>query len=1099
MIHLRNYSAYSLSEGAIHISDFPVLCHQYGMNAVAITDSNNLFGALEFSLTCAKSKVQPIIGATLTLIDESQVVALCQNETGYVHLMNLVSTIHLQKRFLTIDDILNKNDGLILLTGGPKGPINKYVMNHHIDQAYIILKRFHAVFKDRLYIELQRHGLPEEGHMEDTLMTMAFDDHIPVVATNSCFFKTPDDYDAHDALLCIADGTYISQDKRRHETKEHYFKSSQEMLLLFEDIPEAIEQTYVIAKRCAFAPYTRAPLLPSFPTQEGRSEKEELEDQARLGLLKRLKNIAPSLHEIYSDRLAYELSIIHQMGFNGYFLIVSDFIKYAKSKGIPVGPGRGSGAGSLVAYALTITDMDPICFGLIFERFLNPERISMPDFDIDFCQDRRDEVIAYVQERFGKDRVAHIITFGKLQARAVLRDVGRVMQIPYNQVDRLSKMIPNNPTNPLTLDKALDSEPDFASVYNNDDIVKRLVDLGRKLEGLYRHASTHAAGVVIADRPLLELVPLYLDDKSHIPATQFSMKYAELAGLVKFDFLGLKTLSIIEKISSYIRLSKPNFSISFVSLEDPKTFELLCNVQTTGVFQIESAGMRDVLRKMQPDRFEDLIALVALYRPGPMDDIPKYLARKHGNETITYLHPKLEPILKATYGVMVYQEQVMHIAQSLGGYTLGAADLLRRAMGKKIKSEMDAQRDIFVKGAVHHGIDQHVAEQIFEQMAKFAGYGFNKSHASPYALLSYQTAYLKANYMKEFFAATLTYDMHNTDKLAIYHQDMKDLNVPMYPPCINHSGVDFLIEGHGVRYSLAAIKNVGRQAVETIVSGQPFHTLTDFVQRFDRSSLNKRQMEHLILAGALDVFENNRHQLFSHIDDMYTYNEMCEKLKSSKQKTLFSNDKIDDFNMKPVKPWTFHEQLDKELETFGFYLTSHPVQAVLDQHPHLVESLKISFISSIPEQETSGQFTMMGMMVFKKDGLTKNGKKYAFLQMSDPSGLFNVALFGSSFESYHNLLAQGSIFVVNVTLRTEDNERRRFVVNQMYPYEDFIKQMPLGQVPQNTPIVKNDQGIYDIDASHGDIKKILDYAKDLHNQKKRVRIKINDTVWFFVG
>lgn len=1088
-IHLRSHSAYSLSEGAISVDDLPILAREWNMPAVAITDTNNLFGALEFSLACAKKGIQPIIGATISLLvpELSRIVLLAKDEVGYGNLMRIVSNIHLEKKYPSIHEICALHQGLILLTGGARGPISHALRHHNKDYGVQILNEFHEAFKDRLYIEIERHGTVDEDVVEEPLINLAFDHHIPLVATNCCYFKDPSYHQAHDALLCIASGTYISQEDRPRVTPHHYFKSQEEMVALFSDLPEAIEQTVIIAKRCHYMPPVRSPLLPKFPTT--RTEKEELQAQAWEGLAKRLKVIKPGDPELYEKRLTYELDVIDQMGFNGYFLIVSDFIKYAKSQNIPVGPGRGSGAGSLVAYSLTITDLDPIYFGLIFERFLNPERVSMPDFDVDFCQDRRDEVIAYVQKRYGADHVAHIITFGKLQARAVVRDVGRVLQIPYNRVDGFAKMIPSNPASPVTLSKALEISEQMAALYAEDEVFQTLIDLGLKLEGLYRHASTHAAGVVIADRPLIELVPLYLDDKSSIPATQFSMKYAELAGLVKFDFLGLKTLSIIQKISDEIQKeSIVDFHILNIPLDDAKTFELLTNVKTFGVFQLESPGMRDVLRKMRPDRFEDLIALVALYRPGPMDDIPKYLARKHGEEEIAYLHPMMESILKSTYGVMVYQEQVMKIAQVLGGYTLGAADLLRRAMGKKIKSEMDAQRDIFVKGALSNGIKESVASQIFDQMAKFAGYGFNKSHASPYALISYQTAYLKANYPTSFFAASLTYDMHNTDKIALYHHDMKAMGIRLLPPCINASKSEFSCEGHDVRYGLSAIKNVGIDGIQELQAKKPFKDLSDFARRFNRNKLNKRQMEHLILSGAFDIFEKNRKKLYDNIEVIYRYNETCEQNILSKQKTLFA--KANDALVLADSPgWTHAEMLQKEYEALGFYLTSHPILEV-------IEKIDVKFTPSTIQEERE-LCTMIGLILSKKERLSKKSQKYAFVQLSDQNGLFEIAVFPKLYEKAHTLLMEGNMIVLHASIRFE-NDERRIVAQDILDPGTLIPKIICDEKQEEVFVVDDSLHIIN-ETDFSCLDEMIHRIKELKKQRKRICMITQDNVSFFIG
>ena len=726
---------------------------------------------------------------------------LVQNEAGYRNLLELVSRSYLASEASTEPainrlDLARASEGLLCLTGGPRGPVGRLLGEGQAEAAEAVLTELARLFPNRLYVELMRHGTAEEARTEPGLVELAYRHELPLAATNDAYFPDRDFFEAHDALLCVAETTVVADQERRRLTPDHCFRSAAEMRDVFADLPEACDNTLVIARRCSFIPQPRQPILPVFPTADGVDEETALRRAAQAGLEQRLSRA--EIGEIgatpYRERLEFELDTIVRMGFAGYFLIVSDIIQWAKRRGIPVGPGRGSGAGSVVAWALTITDLDPLRFGLLFERFLNPERVSMPDFDIDFCQDRRDEVIRYVQQRYGRDRVAQIITFGKLQARAVLRDVGRVLGVPYGQVDRLCKLVPNNPAHPVTLEEAIAGEPALQQQRDTDETVARLMTIALKLEGLYRHASTHAAGVVIGDRPLTELVPLYRDPRSDIPVTQFNMKWVEVAGLVKFDFLGLKTLTVLARTCDLLAARGVQLDLSALPLDDPAAYELLARGDTVGVFQVEGAGVRDMLKKLRPDRFEDIIAANALYRPGPMENIPRYIAVKHGEEAPDYLHPALEGILKETYGVMTYQEQVMQIAQVLAGYTLGGADLLRRAMGKKIPSEMEAQRQLFLEGAAERGVEPARAELIFDQMAKFAGYGFNKPHAAAYALLTYQTAYLKANYPVEFLAALMTLDLGNTDKLNVFRQELDRLDIRLLPPDINRSDVTFAVE-----------------------------------------------------------------------------------------------------------------------------------------------------------------------------------------------------------------------------------------------------------------------------------------------------------------
>ena len=754
-IHLRSHTQFSLSEGAIRIGELVDMAVKNNMPAVAMTDSGNLFGIIEFSKAAASKGVQPIIGVEV-MAEGSKLVLYAKDYDGFANLLKLVSQSFLSSSSphdasLDLVEIEKLSAGIMCLTAGTEGELAKLIARGEKPKALEFAQRLKGIFGDRLYIELNRHGLPEEQKVEPELIAIAHAENIPLIATNNCFFSTRDMSEAHDALLCIAAGKVMADENREKLNEEFYFKSEKEMVQLFKDVPEAIANTVNFAKRCSVKASERKPMLPKFPTE--RTDEEELRFQAREGLKERLAKPefqAAAEYDDYFTRLEFELDVICKMQFPGYFLIVSDFIKWAKENDIPVGPGRGSGAGSVVAWALLITDVDPIRFGLLFERFLNPERVSMPDFDIDFCQERREEVIHYVCKKYGIDRVSQIITFGKLQARAVIRDVGRVLQMPYGEVDRISKMIPFNPVDPVTLSKALELDPELRRLQREDETTGKLIDIALRLEGLNRHASTHAAGILIADRPLDELLPLYKDQRSEIPVSQYSMKDAETAGLVKFDFLGLRTLTLVDKAVKLVRAKGIELDITTIPLDDKGVFEMLSKGDTIGVFQLDSALVKDAIRKMRPDKFEDIVALTSLCRPGPMENIPSYNARKHGKEEIEYPHIKLEDTLKETYGIMVYQEQVMQAAQVLAGYSLGKADLLRRAMGKKIKAEMDAQRAMFAEGAKENGIDKKLAGEIFDIIAKFAGYGFNKSHAVAYALIAYQTAYLSYHYPVEF-------------------------------------------------------------------------------------------------------------------------------------------------------------------------------------------------------------------------------------------------------------------------------------------------------------------------------------------------------------
>ena len=955
-IHLHTHSAYSLSEGAIPVSRLRDLCLAENMPALAVTDTNNLFGALEVSTTFAGAGIQPIIGLQQSVEPEElglaavrgarppSIVLLAQSSVGYEHLLKITSDAFLNSAMedgavSALSRLEGQTEDIICLTGGFDGPIDALLRAGQESEARAAMEKLKRLFPDRLYVELQRHAERQATIKDAELVALAYDLDLPLVATNEPYFPTPDDYEAHDALLCISDGAYVFQDERRKVTSDHYFKSAAEMAALFSDLPEAIENTIEIARRCAFRPRFHPPILPRF-VDEGadvgddiiKAEAMELERQAREGLKARLAQNEPAAPEDdYWARLKFELDIINKMGFPGYFLIVSDFIKWSKAQGIPVGPGRGSGAGSLVAWSLTITDLDPLRFGLLFERFLNPERVSMPDFDIDFCQDRRDEVIRYVQEKYGRDRVAQIITFGKLQARAVLRDVGRVLSLPFGQVDRICKLVPNNPANPVTLAEAIETEPRLQEMRDEDDAVEALIEKALKLEGLYRHASTHAAGVVIGDRPLDELVPLYLDPRSDMPATQFNMKWVEPAGLVKFDFLGLKTLTVIERAVQHAALRGVELDMATIPLDDAASFEMLGEGQAVGVFQLESAGMRSTLRAMKPDSVEDIIALVSLYRPGPMENIPTYIDRKQGRQDPDYLHPKLEGVLEETYGVIIYQEQVMQIAQILSGYSLGEADLLRRAMGKKKKEEMDKQRIRFVEGAEANGVDGAKASSIFDLVQKFAGYGFNKSHAAAYAYIAYQTAYLKANYPAEFLAASMSLDRVSTDKLAIFLKEARRTDVEVLAPHVNHSEADFTVKDGAIAYALSAVKNVGEAAMELIAqerrSGGVFTDIHDFAERVDLKAVGKRALENLARAGAFDGLAASRQQVFKSAETLIRSSAQAVEDRESDQGGLFQLDAAPALakpKLAGPDDWTPQERLDEERDALGFYFSGHP-------------------------------------------------------------------------------------------------------------------------------------------------------------------------------
>ncbi len=1055
-VHLHVHSAYSLAEGALKVKDLVKLCVKRGMPAVAVTDSSNMFGALEFAMEARKSGVQPILGAQILYGDdeEQQLVLLVQSEQGYRNLSRLLSDAYMEgdamsKPVITKAELKAYSDGLICLSGGSKGPVNDALLHKQNEKAESEFLYLKECFGDRLYSEIQRHGWAAEDATEEALIELSYKHDVPLVASNDCYFTDRKAHEAHDALLCIAEGRYISEEDRRKVTPEHYFKSPKEMEKLFEDLPEAIANTAVIAQRCGYLLEPIAPILPAFDTQGGRSEFEELKAQAEEGLKWRLENFAADKEQKpYFDRLEFELDVIKGMGFPGYFLIVSDFIKWAKEQDIPVGPGRGSGAGSVVAWALKITDLDPLEFDLLFERFLNPERVSMPDFDIDFCQERRDEVIKYVQDKYGRDRVAQIITFGKLQARNTVRDVGRVLQMPYGQVDRLAKLIPNNPANPVTLQQALDDDPDLRLEIKKDETSQRLIEIALQLEGLYRHASTHAAGVVIADRSLHELVPLYRDPRSDMPVTQFNMKYVEQAGLVKFDFLGLKTMTVVHKTLKLVEAQTGKHINSLeIPLDDAPTYELMTQGATVGVFQLESAGMRDVLRKMRPDRFEDIIALVSLYRPGPMDNIPTYISNKEGTTEPDYMHEKLQPLLEETYGIMVYQEQVQRAAQALAGYSLGGADLLRRAMGKKIKAEMDAQREMFVNGAKeHNNVPAAQANQIFDQIAAFAGYGFNKSHAAAYALIGYWTAWLKCHYPLQFMAASMTLDLGNTDKLSVFKQDLDRMGVELSPPDVNKSDADFKVDGDVLRYALAALKGVGESAMRQLVAerGQngPYQSIEDFASRIDYKSLNKRQIEGLSAAGGFESLNPNRAQVFEGADIVLRYAQSLAAEKESGQVSLFGGPEGGDKglgmpDLPAVPPWDQLEQLAREFKAVGFYLSAHP----LDSREKQFENLKISSCADVEatlQNVAASRFQMAGVLLKKQEKMSQKGNKYAFLQLSDPTGIFEVTLFSEMLAAAREFLEPGTALLLGVEAEQREDQIR-YTATSIKPLDEALE------------------------------------------------------------
>ena len=1077
-IHLRVHTEYSLLEGAVPVKKLPELAAKAGMPAVAVTDTNNMFCALEFSEYASKAGVQPIIGCQVdvTYIEPepgkrpeapAPVVLLAQSEAGYMNLMKLNSCAYLdaegQLPQVTLAELQQYSAGLICLSGGPDGPVGRLLRNGQRPRAEAVMQSLAAAFPNRLYVELQRHpgegGLPEAERLsEQGFVEMAYAMDLPLVATNDVYFPKADLYEAHDALICIADGAYVDQQgDRRRLTAEHYFKSEREMAALFADLPEALENTVEIAKRCAFKAYKRSPILPKFADDE----VAELRRQAQDGLKARLAVIphATSVEE-YEKRLEFELGIIEGMGFPGYFLIVADFIKWAKDNGIPVGPGRGSGAGSLVAYALLITDLDPLRYSLLFERFLNPERVSMPDFDIDFCMDRREEVIRYVQEKYGRDKVGQIITFGALLSKAAVRDVGRVLQMPYGQVDRLSKMIPVEGVKPVSIEKALADEPRLREEAKNEEVVDRLLTYAQQVEGLLRNASTHAAGVVIGDRPLDELVPLYQDPRSDMPATQFNMKWVEQAGLVKFDFLGLKTLTVIQNAVELIRKSgralnmsadgrtlyQPpegyEYDIGAIPLDDEASYALYSSAKTVAVFQVESSGMMDALKRMKPTCIEDIVALVALYRPGPMENIPTYCEVKNGQKALESIHPSIDYILEETQGIIVYQEQVMQIAPVMAGYSLGGADLLRRAMGKKIAEEMAKERPKFEQGAVKNGVDAKKAREVFDLLEKFANYGFNKSHAAAYAVVSYQTAWLKANHPVEFMAGVMNCDIHLTDKLGVYFQEVKKgLELDYIPPCVNRSQATFDVHEGKLVYALGALKNVGVEAMRLIVEGRgdkPFVNVFDLARRVDLKKVGKRPLEMLARAGAFDVLDSNRHRIFASLDGLVAYSNAIHEQKSSNQVSLFgeAGDDLPEPRLAGVPDWLPAERLAEEFKAIGFYLSGHP----LDDYQAALKRKDVLSLDQVTARAEKGAciVKMAGTVAGRQERKSARGNRFAFVQLSDPTGQYEVTMFSDTLDSARDHLETGAQIVLQVEA-TMESDQLKLLGRSVTPIDTLVQ------------------------------------------------------------
>ena len=1059
-VPLRVFSSFTMLEGAIEPKAIAKQAKKLGFPAVALADRNGLYAAMPFGDACFAQGVQPIVGAMLAVARPAEVgpagkldwlVLLAQDETGYDNLCCLVSASHLdrpvqEEPHVPFEALQGATDGLLCLTAGGEGAIARLFADGQSDKAGIYAGRLKALFPDRLYIELSRRGDAIEEAAEAQLIDLAFALDLPLVATNPAQYAEPQFHAAHDALLCIAGSTYVENNERKSSSPEAWLKSGPMMEELFADLSEAIANTSVIAQRCAVAAPKRRPILPRLSDDED----ETLRREAHAGLENRLQGRPEAEKAAYRERLDFEIDVITRMGFAGYFLIVADFIQWAKANDIPVGPGRGSGAGSAVAWALTITDLDPIELNLLFERFLNPERVSMPDFDIDFCETHRDRVIQYVQAKYGRDRVAQIITFGRLKARAVLKDMGRVLQMSYGQVDRLAKLVPNHPTDPWTLERSLNGVAELEKEYRSDPDVKRLFDLAMKLEGLPRHSSTHAAGVVIGDRPLHELVPLYRDPRSDMPVTQFDMKYVEGAGLVKFDFLGLKTLSVLKEGQRL--LAQRGIEVDFTSLpwNDPAVYELLQRGDTVGVFQLESEGMRRTLAAVRPTGFGDIIALVSLYRPGPMDNIPLFGDRKNGRVPIAYPHPMLEAVLKETYGIFVYQEQVMEAAKVLAGYSLGEADLLRRAMGKKIQSEMDAQRQHFIDGAARNNIDRAKANELFDLIDKFAGYGFNKSHAAAYALVAYHTAWLKAHHPAEFFAASMSFDIHQTDKLSLFVEDIRRSGIECLPPDVNASEAAFSVQEGKVRYALGALKGVGEKAMEALVeerqANRPFKSLDDFAERIDPKLLNRRQIESLAAAGAFDGLNPDRPAVYAAAETILAHAASAHDQRASGQGGLFGGGA--ETGIAPIRlprdaRWTLAERMAAEREAFGFYFSAHPV----DAQRHLLAAHKVRNFADLaaPAEGERSSAMMAGLVEGVRWRTSARGRRYMMATISDSSGQYEATVFDDEPSSELETAAKsGACGLMTVELdRRPGEDTPRVTVKRFQPLDSLAKRTRL--------------------------------------------------------
>tara|TARA_Y100000591_G_scaffold331225_1_gene364462 strand:- start:6330 stop:9746 length:3417 start_codon:yes stop_codon:yes gene_type:complete len=1057
--NLKIHTQYSICEGAIKIDELAEYCKKKKIKSLGLADSYNLCGALEFSEKLSKVGTQPIIGTQINLKAHNtfgKITLYAKSEEGYKNLTKLSSKSYLKSNELEepsceIEDLIENNKDLILLTGNYRDFFGKLFNSNKIKVINDILKLLKKNFGDRLYLEVQRHNESDEVNFENFLLNNSKTLGIPLIASQEVFYLNEEMYEAHDALKCIGEKNFIEDKNRFKYSNQHYLKKNEELKKLYSDIPEALENNYNFHYRFNFKPKKSKPILPSIASKDSNSPEQELLNQAKKGLKKRLDNFILKKNpqkkkkdtvDMYEDRLKHEINIINSMNYASYFLIVSDYIKWAKNNSIPVGPGRGSGAGSLVAYCLDITDLDPLEYDLIFERFLNPDRISMPDFDIDFCEEKRDLVFEYLKKKY-KGGVAHIITFGKLKARMALRDVGRVLGLPYGHVDKLCKMVPFDPSRPLTLQESIDREPRFEKEIKNNSKVKKLLELSLKLEGLNRNMATHAAGVVIAGEKLAEQFPLYVDHNSNLilPSTQYDMYSSENAGLVKFDLLGLKTLTVIDKTLKRLKSKNIHLDISKINQNDEKVFDLLSTGETTGLFQLESAGMREAIKQMKPNRFDDIIALVALYRPGPMSNIPIYNDCKNGLKKPDYIHPTLEKVLKPTYGIIIYQEQVMQIAQTLAGFTAGEADILRRAMGKKKKAELDKQKERFINGAVTKGITKDVANYVFTKIEPFAQYGFNKSHAAAYALIAYQTAYLKTYYKEDFIAATMSTELTNTSKLREFVEELKRLKVDIVRPSINKSFAEFKAIEKKIYYGLGAIKNVGFEAISNIVNEREkngkFNSLFDFINRVNSRDINKLQLEGLTKAGVFDEFCSDRNKIFTSIPNIIQQIKNLNNEKENNQTNLFENDEIvkNNFEFSPSKPWKQKEVLNEEFKSLGFYISNHP----LNEYENIFSELKIiPFHRFYNNNENEG--LVAGTIMSIQEKKSAKGTPYAIIKFSDKKGEFELFLFSEILISNREKLKEAESFVLTLQKDkiSSDETKKRINVKKISSLDEVI-------------------------------------------------------------